>query len=131
VIACTVSPGSPTTRLTNVTLAWCARPLARRPRPGVEDDHIAAVGIGEPRQEARGQHAIALVDRWSHRSGGDAVRLDDVLLDEPGQAQREHDDDHQLDHRRKRRGVALSGREAQLDSLGAPLALGRSGHAIG
>ena len=97
----------------------------------VEDDHVTAVGIGEPREEARGQDAVALVDRGTHRPGGDAVRLDDVLLHDPGQAQGEHDDHDELGHRRERRLRTTGGREAQLDPLDALLALGRSGHGIG
>ena len=39
--------------------------------------------------------------------------------------------DDELGHRGERRLRTTGGREAQLDPLDAPLALGRSGHGIG
>ncbi len=97
----------------------------------VEDDHVTALGVGEPAEEARHEHAVALVDGRAHRPGRDAIRLDDVLLHEPRQPERDRDDHDELDQRPERLPLAAGEREPQLDPLGAPLALGRSGHELG
>ena len=97
----------------------------------MEDEHVTALGIGEPADEARRQHAVALVDRRPHRSRRDAVRACDVLLHEPRESQRDRDDDDELGDCGPRRLLARGDREAQLDPLSDPLALGRSGHGLG
>ena len=97
----------------------------------MEDEHVPALGIREPAEEAGSQDAIADVHRRAHRPRGDAVRLDDVALDHPGQPERHHHDDEQLEQGGNDRLLTRGSRKTQLDPLGALLAIGRSGHALG
>ena len=65
----------------------------------VEDDDVADVGIAEARADAVDEHALADLQRRHHRLGRDPVRLDQERLDAQGEAERDRDDQDELEER--------------------------------
>ena len=121
-----VSPGMPTTRLTNVVSEWVLvgsrarvarlraarveRALAGVPagagvgaRGREEDGHVAELRVAaDAVREAVDEDPLAGLERRQHRSRRDPVRLDRERLERQREEQRRGDDQYELDRRAQR-----------------------------
>ena len=80
--------------------------LLRAPRR-VEDGYLAHVRIAEVHADAIDEHPLADRQGRLHRAAGDAIGLDDPLLDAEREAHGHGDDHDELDDRARGRARAL------------------------
>ena len=69
----------------------------------MEDDYVVDMRIAEVVEDAVDEHPLADLQGGLHRPGGNLIRLDHEGLDQERQADRQGDDDNQLDERTPRR----------------------------
>ena len=91
--------------------------LARSPhvsrlgaRRRMEDDDVADLRVAEALADAVDEHALADLEGRDHRLARDPVRLDEEGLDPERQAERDRDDQDQLEERAARRLLLASSR---------------------
>ena len=68
----------------------------------MEDHDVADLRVPEAGADAVDEHALADLERRDHRLTRDAVRLDQERLDPERQAERDGDDQYQLEQRTRR-----------------------------